>query len=172
MESTAAAEKAGLGSVPCWVRELSDEDAYMALALNNAQGELHPLEEGMHALGSGLSVRSYADKAGKLPANIQKRMQAAKVAKACIDIDTTNVRDAWSALSEIHPTPEWLWPALVSRLVADSWTVETARREAQKLKDVAEPPEWADTARIAAALVAGEMKAGDVMRISATMLRS
>jgi hypothetical protein len=26
---------------------MSDADAYMALALNNAQGELHPLEEGM-----------------------------------------------------------------------------------------------------------------------------
>jgi ParB-like chromosome segregation protein Spo0J len=37
--------------VPCWVREMSDEDAYMALALNNAQGELHPLERGYHALG-------------------------------------------------------------------------------------------------------------------------
>jgi ParB/RepB/Spo0J family partition protein len=41
-----AAEKAGLTTVPCWVREMSDEDAYMALALNNMQGELHPLEVG------------------------------------------------------------------------------------------------------------------------------
>src|SRR5262249_23097593 len=33
-----AAEKMDLRKVPCWVREMSDEDAYMALVLNNAQG--------------------------------------------------------------------------------------------------------------------------------------
>ena len=38
--------------MPCWVREMSDEDAYMALALNNAQGELSELEVGLHALGA------------------------------------------------------------------------------------------------------------------------
>jgi hypothetical protein len=37
---------------------MSDEDAYMALALNNAQGELHALEVGMHAL-------SYVENGGK-----------------------------------------------------------------------------------------------------------
>jgi hypothetical protein len=31
---------------------MSDEDAYMALVLNNAQGELTPLEIGLHALGA------------------------------------------------------------------------------------------------------------------------
>jgi hypothetical protein len=38
---------------------MSDADAYMALALNNAQGELSPLRVGgfMRALESGLSVR-------------------------------------------------------------------------------------------------------------------
>lgn len=46
----AAAEKAGLESVPCWVREMSDEDAYMALVTSNSQGGLSPLEIGMHAL--------------------------------------------------------------------------------------------------------------------------
>jgi ParB-like chromosome segregation protein Spo0J len=54
---TPAAQKAGLKTVPYWVREMSDEDAYMALALDSAQGEMHPLEEWMHAIGSGLSVR-------------------------------------------------------------------------------------------------------------------
>ena len=37
-------------------------------------------------------------------------------------------------LTEIHGTPEWLWPALVERLIADGWTVETARKQAQRVK--------------------------------------
>ena len=62
---------AGLKSVPCWVREMSDEDAYMALALNNAQGELHALECGMHALGfiergkHGRSAEAYGKGVGR-----------------------------------------------------------------------------------------------------------
>ena len=38
--------------MPCWVREMSDEEAYMQLVLSNAQSELSPLEVGMHALGA------------------------------------------------------------------------------------------------------------------------
>jgi hypothetical protein len=105
---------------------MSDEDAYMALALNNAQGELHPLEEGMHAIGSGLSQRDYAAKAGKGRGMIEPRWQAATVAAVCHDI-MADLRDHWSALSAIHPAPRWLWRSLVSRLVSEGWTVEQAR---------------------------------------------
>jgi hypothetical protein len=33
------------------------DEAYMELVLANTQGELRPLEEGLHALGSGMSER-------------------------------------------------------------------------------------------------------------------
>jgi hypothetical protein len=36
----------------------------LALALNNAQGELSPLEVGLHALGSELTGRDYAKQVG------------------------------------------------------------------------------------------------------------
>ena len=45
-----AARRAGLDAVPCWVREMSDEAAHMGLMLANQQGELSPLEIGIHAL--------------------------------------------------------------------------------------------------------------------------
>jgi hypothetical protein len=32
--------------------------------------------------------------------------------------------------------PRWLWRSLVSRLVAEGWTVEQARGAAQRFKDV------------------------------------
>ena len=35
---------------------MGDADACMALVLANTQSELHPLEEGLHALGSGWTV--------------------------------------------------------------------------------------------------------------------
>jgi hypothetical protein len=109
----------GIAAVPCWVREMSDEDAYMALALCNAQGELHPLEVGLHALGSGLSIRDYAKAQGRKPGSIQDRVEAAKVANTCRDIPTISLIDRWSHLAEIHAAPRWLWPALVAELVAD-----------------------------------------------------
>ena len=45
-----AAKRAQLDTVPCWVRPLDDETAFLQLALSNAQGELTPLEIGLHAL--------------------------------------------------------------------------------------------------------------------------
>jgi hypothetical protein len=98
---------------------MSDEDAYMALALNNAQGELHPLEEGMHAKDSGLSLRDYAERVGKQKTTMQHRMQAATVAAACTHMGTIDLRDYWRHLSEVHCAPGWLRPAIVSRLVSE-----------------------------------------------------
>ena len=89
-----AAQKASLETVPCWVREMSDEDAYMALLLTNTQNELHPLEEGLRALKSGLSVRVYATKIERAANFIQRRMEATRVAMACTE-----------SLSEKSPMP-------------------------------------------------------------------
>lgn len=140
-----AAEKAGLDAVPCWVREMSDEDAYMALVLNNAQGELTPLEIGLHALGvlksetnkEGMTIRDYAEKVGMAVTTLAYRVEAAAV---CSHVGT-----AWSAafegtpeaqmdaldglhgefgnqhfrhFAEIHAAPKWLWSALVAALLA------------------------------------------------------
>ena len=41
--------RAGLAEVPVWVRPMSDLDAMMALVVENAQGELTPLERALHA---------------------------------------------------------------------------------------------------------------------------
>ena len=49
---TTAARRAGLQQIPAWVREMDDDTAFMQLVLSNAQGELSPLERGMHALAA------------------------------------------------------------------------------------------------------------------------
>jgi hypothetical protein len=88
----------------------------MALALNNAQGELHPLEVGLHALGfieAGGTIRDYAKRAGAAENTLADRVKAARVATV------TNVRDRehWLHLSIIHTAPSWLWHALVSAML-------------------------------------------------------
>lgn len=134
----------------------------MALALCNAQGELHPLEEGLHALGSGMPVREYAHKIGKGKGKdaIHDRVKAAQIFDLCRHMPTEQLQKQWRALSELHAAPRWLWRALVSRLVSEGWTVETARREAQKMKDVAEPPAWVDREAIARDLIDRELQRG------------
>ena len=51
-----AAQEAALATVPCWVREMTDDEAYMTLLLTNTQSELHPLEEGFHAMRSSCNA--------------------------------------------------------------------------------------------------------------------
>lgn len=155
-----AAQKAGLATVPCWVREMSDADAYMALVLNNAQGELSPLEVGLHAIGSGMTQQAYADATGMVRRTLTDRVCAAKVASLG-GYPPKDFADRWQQLSVIHAAPPWLWPSLVARLIADDWTVETARKAAQRVKDIVEPPEWADHETLATAIVSETMKLGD-----------
>jgi hypothetical protein len=92
----------------------------MALALNNAQGELSPLEVGLHALHSGKKVAAYAREVGMPDQTLRDRVKAAEV------YEITDIRDfdpdCWQSLAAIHAVGEksrWLWPALVAALVAD-----------------------------------------------------
>ena len=156
-----AAERAGLVEVPCHVREMTDHDAYMSLALCNTQSELHPLEEGRHAAESGLDLKSYASRVARERSGLQRRAMAWRVLSVC-DIAHVEARDRWSCLSEIHPAPSWLWPALVDRLVADGWTVEATRQQVKRLAAAPEPPAWADRAAIGQALVEGRLRLSDL----------
>jgi hypothetical protein len=123
---------------------MSDDEAYMALLLTNTQSELTPLEEGLHALHSGLSQRAYAKQAGKASGTVQKQMEAARVAAHCIDIDAAALQPYWLALHAIHAAPQWLWLALAQHLLWETWTVEETRRQVKRVQQLAEPPAWTD----------------------------
>jgi hypothetical protein len=47
-------------------------------------------------------------------------------------------------LHAMKPVQSWLRPAFARRMLDASWNVETARSNAGRLKDVPEPPTWAD----------------------------
>ena len=155
---------------------MADAEAYMALVLANTQGELHPLEEGLHALGSGLSQRAYAEQVGKSANAVQRRSQAAAVARACTDI-SAELRDRWNQLAELHAAPSWLWPALATELVARGWTVEVTRGKVASLKDAPEPPAWADADAVALEAAAkiklhGRRAAESIVAIGEELMRT
>ena len=73
--------------MPCWVEAMDDDTAFMELVRANCQGELSPLERGLHALWyadtaqgvSGKGLKKYAsDIEGKLDV-ISKMRSAAEV---------------------------------------------------------------------------------------------
>src|SRR5262249_15792625 len=79
-----SAKRAELILIPCWVKEMSDQEAYMQLVLSNAQGELAPLEMGIHAyncveLQKNGGLSAYADKVGKKQNYISELRMAGEV---------------------------------------------------------------------------------------------
>lgn len=90
-------------------------------ALNNAQGELHPLEVGMHALKSGFSQAVYGKQMGLSQQSISLRSAAAAVAVVALTTHVVaDLADRWRHLAEIHAAPRWLWKALVGALIERS----------------------------------------------------
>lgn len=142
----AAAAKAGLTGVPCWVVEMDDEAAYMALATSNNQGELAPLEIGLHAIdavGKGTAGRGkkggladYARKIGKTSQYLTQLVAAAEVAKSVTQV--TDLLDKAKHLYAIHAADPSLWPVIVPHMLKD-WTVADTEHWVGKVKEFAEP---------------------------------
>jgi DNA modification methylase len=149
----AAAVKAGLEGVPCWVVEMDDDTAYMALATSNNQGELAPLEIGLHALecvgkdakrgrGRKGGISGYARSIGKDPGNVTRYRDGAEVFRAIEKScnDTRLLRDRAQHLHAIHAEGRQdLWPALVSSLLSSGWSVADTEHWVGKVKEFYEP---------------------------------
>lgn len=125
----ASAIKAGLESIPCWVREMSDDEAYMELALGNVQGELTPLEIGVHALkidgrqGREGGLAEYARQIGKTRQTISSNRMAAEV---LLDIksqvDLTYYVNRAESLAAIYKTHRSLWLLLAKAIKKQGWS--------------------------------------------------
>lgn len=163
-----AAERAGLSEVPCWVRTMDDDEAYMQLVLCNTQSELHPLEEGKHAAQSGMDLKSYAEKAGKARTTLSTKVKSYRV-MAVTDIGHDKARESWSQLAEIHAAPKWLWRAMVETMLNNSWTVAVTREQVAKFKDVGDVPSWAMADEIARGLLSGAINKTEVAKLAATV---
>lgn len=147
-----AAKQAGLNQVPCWIRAMDDDEAYMALVTSNSQGELSPLEIGMHALHCvGLSsggrgqrggLRAYAEAIAKDHSNVAKLVSAARVAENCGN-STTVLQDKTQHLSHVHALPEPTWQPMVGWIIDNGATVAQTKDRVKAVQDViAKVPSW------------------------------
>ena len=139
-----AAKVAGLETVPAWIVEMDDEQAYMALVEANNQGELAPLEIGIHLLGVELGkpgrgieggLREYARRTGKQEANLRRLRDAAAVYTA---VSKTRKCDNIIAFSDLLKKAYHLeafkdqvgkrcLPEAIERALTEDWTVEQCK---------------------------------------------
>ena len=141
-----AAKRAGIEKVPCWVRDdLSEDDAYMLLATDNAQGELSPLEVGMHALhyvdkekggrGNKGGLAAYAEKLGRNKGHLSSYRNAAAVARKCFNVETVSLLDKASQLAALHSLPQATWEDAVAAMVAGGWSAAETQERAKEAKE-------------------------------------
>lgn len=145
----AAAVKAGVDCVPCWIVKMNDDDAYMALATSNNQGELAQLEYGLHAVdlpeasrgkgNKGSKRLEYAASIGKSKSYVSQAVGAAKVANAVKKFTPVNhLLDKAKHLYAIHSAVSELWPVIVPHMLK-GWTVADADHWVGKVKEFSEP---------------------------------
>lgn len=155
-----AAERAGVRAIPCWVKDMDDDEAFMMLVLSNAQGELSPLEIGVHALRAvplgkrgrgniGDGLKSYAKRIGRSEQQVGHLRSAAEVLKNCmVDHTISDFLTRSEHLYEVSRAPRELWPQLVDRLLKQKWTVADIAAEVNRINN-AEKLRQAEEARLA-----------------------
>jgi site-specific DNA-methyltransferase (adenine-specific) len=134
----------GIEELPCFVREDLDEDeAYMVLATANAQGELSPLEIGMHALHlpdkgkHGRGMGEYADQLAKSNGYITQMAQAAKVFTQVKTSDPSNLLDKAKHLAAIHKLPEAAWAVAVEAMLKQELSAKDTQKAVEDALEAA-----------------------------------
>ena len=172
-----AATELGYKELPCVIEDLDDVETNLLLLSSNQQEGNDPLDIGLNALDtvekskggrgvrSELSVRGFADALGKSHPYLVQVTQAAEVYKLVTRVTSFKAAGIHRNLAEIHAAPNWLWSALVKQMIESGWTVQITRDKVGAFKEVSDPPSWADSDRIADALVSGAMKIAEIARL-------
>lgn len=146
-----AARRLGLVTVPAWARDMEDDEAFMQLVLCNNQGELTPLEYGVHALRAikpaqgkaGGGVSAYAAEIGYGEDSVRQWRKAAEVYGALPE----KFREVFEAkhqhLYEFSKAPRELWEVLADRAHRGEWTGADSAHYVRSVRDFDVPAEWA-----------------------------
>lgn len=154
-QRTEAARRAGLQSVWAWVEAIDDAAAFMELVTSNNQGELSPLEIGIHALKAvpkaqgkkSDGLKAYARVIGKTGEYIGQLRTAAEVLAATSKLEFGSFLDKAKHLCAIHALPKPCWQAACEWLaksdaaVAD---VEKRVKDANAFIGSFDAGDWAD----------------------------
>lgn len=130
-----AAKQLGISSFPCWVEEMDSERAYMELATSNSQGELSPLEIGMHALhyvpkasggrGKKGGLSEYAVMLGKSQDAVSLYRKAGAVVQNIRNVsEVSALLDKAAHLAALHSLPESIWPDAVQTMLSKGWSAK------------------------------------------------
>lgn len=128
-QRTEAARRKGFAEIWAWVEEMDDQAAFMELVTSNNQGELSPLEIGIHALklpkeqgkkGKGLSA--YAERIGKHEQNVRKYRDAAEVFQSLTsnNIIGSSFLDKTFQLCAISKLPRDCWQSACEWLATNA----------------------------------------------------
>ncbi|HOA52362.1 MAG TPA: DNA N-6-adenine-methyltransferase [Thermogutta sp.] len=152
-----AARQAGLKEVWAWVEPLDDEQALMELVLSNNQGELSPLEIGLHCLNAVPSgdkgrgklggLREYARRIGRDHTTVLRYRHAAEVLLAAEKMVSqgTIFCDKAKHLATIHRLPQDRWAEFVDWVAQANPTVaEVEERVAKALRPATSPQPFQD----------------------------
>ena len=143
-----AADRAGLAEVPCWIREMTDDEAFISLVTSNEQSELDPLERGIHArraieLGIGGrgkrgGLSEYANAVGRAVSGISMLRDAAEVTETFQSIEGFPLADLLERsthLIAVHAAPKQTWPILVNHLLKHGWSVAETKQWVTKIRE-------------------------------------
>ena len=143
-----AAIKAGCKMLPCWVKDIDDEAAFMELVLANNQGELSPLEYGIHVLkyvelseggrGKKGGLSEYAKLIGKSKQTLSDNKQAATVFNK-LSGQPDSLLDKANHLYHIHKAPDRYWQQLTELLLKRSWSVKETEAIVNAVKELEIP---------------------------------
>ena len=108
--------------LPCWVKDIADEAAFMELVLANNQGELSPLEYGIHVLkyvelseggrGKKGGLSEYARQVGKTHGYFSQCSHAAKVVSQLTGLEINSLLTKTQHLFAINKAPDRYWQQL------------------------------------------------------------
>ena len=156
-----AAERAGITEIPCWIRAMDDDEAFMQLILTNTQGEMSPLEEGHHVyfyvehskIGAGRGneggLREYCRRLNKKLSTVSERCAAYEVYLKCPNLE--HFTGSHLILKEIKKAPEESWQPISESMVKNKWTIEDTKRavaECSKFDIPQEHLSWLPKSRI------------------------
>jgi site-specific DNA-methyltransferase (adenine-specific) len=141
-----AALQANCQMLPCWVKEMGDVAAFMELVLANNQGELSPLEYGIHVLkyvelseggrGKKGGLSEYARMVGKAKSTLSECHSAAKLLSRIKCSDIRMLLNKSSHLAEILKAPEQYGQQLTELLIEKEWSVKQTETIVSAIKEV------------------------------------
>ena len=148
-----ACKKAGFQTIPAWITDVSEEEAFHELRLANRQGELSKIEEGKHIASAvdkgkwGKSLKAYCEMQGLVRETEKEKLQAYQVFNSISDkvgARAPTLMEKYRHLREIAKTPESEWEYLANLLLDNEWTQRQTQAAVKAVNGIVavDCPEW------------------------------